>query len=433
MEKWVKNVSDYTEQMVEARLDNSALLMVFLMSSSEDEMSTAFRKERLLKVADQAKDHFSTVEILTANIENLDRVTLPTSGWIFLLKPGEIPHPNLIQVAAVAFDGYDAIWGGALVQNEKTQGFDHVDGSRFGCTELPKIIFRNPETWLDTSFFVKGERVIFGQPELLLDVTYCLDLWGIGRCIKLGNPFVIQQLIPRYDELRDKILYYFRQNSIVKRFNFDNEDLAFRIAYWNPYIESMLVSGHVFEDTQLLALKKIISPGATVVDVGANIGQHTIFFAKNLKAKKVIPIEPNPSFAEIIRENVALNDVVNVDFSLLGYGVGEKEGKCRIVESDISPQDDVVEYDQLGEIPISPLDRLIKEDVHLIKIDVDESELEVLRGMEKILETMRPTLAIEVVHQNLSIFLRIMESFDYRIDHLFSNPQYSDIVAVPRK
>jgi FkbM family methyltransferase len=195
----------------------------------------------------------------------------------------------------------------------------------------------------------------------------------------------------------------------------------------------MLVSGHVFEDTQLLALKKIISPGATVVDVGANIGQHTIFFAKNLKAKKVIPIEPNPSFAEIIRENVALNDVVNVDFSLLGYGVGEKEGKCRIVESDISPQDDVVEYDQLGEIPISPLDRLIKEDVHLIKIDVDESELEVLRGMEKILETMRPTLAIEVVHQNLSIFLRIMESFDYRIDHLFSNPQYSDIVAVPRK
>jgi FkbM family methyltransferase len=428
-----KNVSDYTEQMVEARLDRGALLMIFLTSSSEEEMSTAFRKERLMKVADQAKDHFSTVEILTAKIENLDSITLPTSGWIFLLKPGEIPHPTLIEVAAVALDGYDAIWGGALIQNEETQGFEHVEGSRFGCSELPKIIFRDPETWLDTSFFVRAERVKSGQAGLLLDVTYCLDLWADGRGIKLGNPFVIQQLIPKYDELRDKILNYFRQNSIVKRFTFDNENLAFRIAYWNPYMESILVSGHVFEDTQLLALKKIISPGATVVDVGANIGQHTIFFAKNLKAKKVIPIEPNPNFAEIIRENVALNDIENVDFSLLGYGVGDKEGKCRIVESGISPQDTIVEYDQSGEIPISPLDRLIKEDVHLVKIDVDESELEVLRGMVEILETMRPILAIEVVHQNLSSFLSIMESFDYRIDHVFSNPQYNDIVAVPRK
>ena len=91
-----------------------------------------------------------------------------------------------------------------------------------------------------------------------------------------------------------------------------------------------------------------------------------------------------------------------------------------------------MEYDENGNIPVYPLDDLIEEVIHLIKIDVDEHEMKVLFGMKNILKSIRPILAIEVLHPNLTEFLKMMEEFNYRIDHLFSNPQYTDIVAIPR-
>ena len=94
--------------------------------------------------------------------------------------------------------------------------------------------------------------------------------------------------------------------------------------------------------------------------------------------------------------------------------------------------ENTIGFDSSEDCAVFPLDELVKEEVHLIKIDVDESEIQVLSGMENLLKYMKPILAIEVVHHNLSQFFDIIDKFGYRIDHLFSNPQYSDIVAMPR-
>lgn len=419
--------------MVKARSNDRTLLLVLVTTPSEGSELINFRKERLEKIGEQSTDYFSSIETKTVAFNQLDKLALPKRGWIFFLKPWEIPLPNILEAAAVGFDSYDAIWGGVLVQNENTSALEHIEGTMFGCTELPKVMFRDPETWLHSSFYLRAEKANSAQLASEFDIDFYLDIWREGHSIKLGRPFVIQNTNINYKRIRKKIISYFRRTPIVKRFNFDNEELAFRIAYWNPYMESTLVSGHLCEDTQLLALKEFVPHGATIVDVGANIGQHTIFFAKNLRAKKVIPIEPNPDLVNIIKENIALNNVSNVDCTLLGIGVGAEEGQCQVITSEVNPNDTVVEYIQTGEIPVFPLDELVKEDVHLVKIDVDESELQVIRGMEKILEVTRPILVIEVVHKYLSEFLLTMDKFDYRVDQLFPNPQYSDIIALPRE
>ncbi len=406
--------------------------MVLITHPGEKSELTTLRREQLKKIARQANNHFSKIDIRVVESEKLKYLDLPSTGWVFLLKPGEIPLSNIVESAVIGFQCYHAIWGGVLVQNDETNNLEHLEGTTFGCTDLPKLIFRNPEKWLSCSFFIRADKAQLAAENSLLDPEFHLNLWHRQRCIKLGVSFVIQNGTPNYQRQWENVLRYFRSTSIVKKFNFDNQNLSFRIAYWNPYMESKLVSGHIFEDTQLLALKNIISPGATIVDVGANIGQHTIFFAKNLRAKKVIPIEPNPDFSNIIKENILLNTVNNVDISFLGCGVGEKHEKCRIVESDTSPQDTTVEYYENGTIPVYPLDDLVEEVIHLIKIDVDEHELKVLFGMKNILKSIRPIIAIEVVHPNLVEFLKLMTKFNYRIDHLFSNPQYTDIVAIPR-
>ena len=406
--------------------------MVIITHHGEKSELTTLRQEQIKRIATQAKNRFSKIDIQVVESEKINNLNLPSTGWIFFLKPGEIPLPNIIESAAVGFECYHAIWGGVLVQNDTTNILEHLEGTRFGCTDLPKLIFRNPEKWLNCSFFIRADKAQLATGNDLLDPKFYLEMWRHQQCIKLGVSFVIQNGVLNYQEQWENILKYVRSTSIIKQFDFDNQNLTFRIAYWNPYIESKLVSGHVFEDSQLLALKNIINPGATIVDVGANIGQHTIFFAKNLGAKKVIPIEPNPDFSNIIRENILLNQADNIDISFLGYGVGEKHEKCSIVESFANPQDTTVEYDENGNIPVYPLDDLIEEVIHLIKIDVDEHEMKVLFGMKNILKSIRPILAIEVLHPNLTEFLKMMEEFNYRIDHLFSNPQYTDIVAIPR-
>jgi FkbM family methyltransferase len=227
-----------------------------------------------------------------------------------------------------------------------------------------------------------------------------------------------------------EVLRHFRSRPAVERIPVENETLNFRIAYWNPITEHFLVSGYLFETSQLRALRSLVPPGAVIVDVGANIGQHTVYFAKIMKARSVIAIEPNPDFVGVLKENVALNGLTNVDFSHLGTAVGERPGRCRVVVAG-NPQDTIIAHDPEGELPVAPLDSLIADAVDLVKIDVDEQEIAVLNGMTGILSNRRPVLAVEVVHRNLPEFLALMARFDYRVHHLFSNPQYHDIAAVP--
>lgn len=65
----------------------------------------------------------------------------------------------------------------------------------------------------------------------------------------------------------------------------------------------------------------LIRPGATVIDLGAGIGDFTIMASRLVGAGgKVIAVEPNPSDCEQLSENVRLNDCSNV--WVLNAGLG---------------------------------------------------------------------------------------------------------------
>ena len=66
--------------------------------------------------------------------------------------------------------------------------------------------------------------------------------------------------------------------------------------YYLPYtgrnagIEREQSRGLFFEAMELEELRKVVGPGAHVVDVGANTGNHTIFFAGPMKAASVAAV-----------------------------------------------------------------------------------------------------------------------------------------------
>jgi FkbM family methyltransferase len=408
----------------------TSLLAVIATDPGESHDLLAFRTEWLTETLGQHAGPFGPVEIRTVPRSDLGALTLPSEGWIFVLMPGDVPIHAIFEHVAVALDGYDAVWGAALYQKPGAGSLTPIAETALGCSTLDKLLFRSPEFWLTRSFFIRASAARDVHAAAWHTTDALLDQWRAGSATKLALPFVVCTEVRRDQQAWADVLDYVRRRPLIEQVSVDGTTLAFRIAYWNPYLESFLVSGRLFEDSQLFALKRLIPPGATIVDVGANIGQHTIFFAKIMKARCVVALEPNPEFAAVLRENVALNELDNVDLSRLGMAVGARRGHARVAPSD-NPQDTLIVPDDAGPLPVVPLDALVTGPIDLVKIDVDEQEIAVLEGMGDILRTRRPVLAIEVVHRNLADTLGLLSRFDYRVDHVFSNPQYHDIVAVP--
>jgi FkbM family methyltransferase len=66
-----------------------------------------------------------------------------------------------------------------------------------------------------------------------------------------------------------------------------------------------------------------------VLDIGTNIGNHTLYFANECMAKKIISFEPAQDTFAMLQENIKINHLENV-VTLINKGVGEKSTRARI-------------------------------------------------------------------------------------------------------
>ncbi len=149
-------------------------------------------------------------------------------------------------------------------------------------------------------------------------------------------------------------------------------------------------------------LKKMDRP--VVLDIGANVGQHTLYMSSF--ASHIHAFEPHPDFCRAIAHKVTLNRLSNVSIHNLGLGDNNatlqyfapaghqfNKGTGSFVEgynTDLEP----FEYLQVkkGDDYIDSLD-LARID--FIKIDVEGLEMEVLTGLQKSLQAFRPVIIME--------------------------------------
>lgn len=133
-----------------------------------------------------------------------------------------------------------------------------------------------------------------------------------------------------------------------------------------------------------------MGPGI-VVDVGAHIGNHTTYFAGVLK-RKVVALEPNPQARELLERNIRLN---RLDVEVLPVAAGRTNGFGTLGTVDPANTGMTQVSVGQGDVQVVPLDALELQDVALVKIDVEGSELDVLQGAEKLLTEQGPVLYVE--------------------------------------
>ena len=136
-----------------------------------------------------------------------------------------------------------------------------------------------------------------------------------------------------------------------------------------------------------------------VLDIGANIGAHTLYFAAAVGPRgRVIAYEPQRVIHQMLCANLALNSVTNVQ--ALHAGAGRERGITR-VPSSITARTIISAACRSARTGLRsgstsfPSTRLELERCHFMKIDVEGMEGEVLAGASSTIARLRPQLYVE--------------------------------------
>jgi len=152
-------------------------------------------------------------------------------------------------------------------------------------------------------------------------------------------------------------------------------------------------------EAELACLGQVLKSGDVVIDVGANIGTHSVFFSKKVTPSgMVFAIEPQRITFEFLCANIALNGLLNV--IPMQVGAGDRIGETIIPVLDPSVAQNFgclnIEGHSAGDlVKVLPLDALELKRCNLIKIDTEGMELKVLLGAEKTIRNCRPFLFVE--------------------------------------
>jgi Met-10+ like-protein len=92
-------------------------------------------------------------------------------------------------------------------------------------------------------------------------------------------------------------------------------NLRFFVRNRRDLVQAHHFTGEFYEAEELDIIRRHFKENGVFVDIGANVGNHTIFASKLLKAEKVIPFELHPDALAILTTNIALNNCHSVDAS----------------------------------------------------------------------------------------------------------------------
>ncbi len=137
---------------------------------------------------------------------------------------------------------------------------------------------------------------------------------------------------------------------------------------------------------------KYINKDSVVVDCGANIGNHSIFWS--LFSKTVHAIEPFKENYNLLVQNCNLNSINNI--KTYRDVLSDKESTFDAISPSKHKGPMQFKENPSGKYSSKRLDDLISGKVDFIKIDVEGAEYQVLLGSQRILKEYKPVIFLEM-------------------------------------
>jgi FkbM family methyltransferase len=171
-----------------------------------------------------------------------------------------------------------------------------------------------------------------------------------------------------------------------------------------------------FYELALLNKLKQLNPKGNIVDVGANIGNHSVFFANFLQCEKLYCFEPVDITRNVLIENVERNCFVD-ETIVLPYILSDKKQSIQMGFFDENNSGATQVKEEPGNVSSVTLDSLNLKDVALIKMDVEGHELRVLKGALETIRNQKPIITAELkTRTKLMEFYKLISKFGYKTD-----------------
>ena len=185
------------------------------------------------------------------------------------------------------------------------------------------------------------------------------------------------------------------------------------------YIGPSLEAYGEYSPEEARMFQLLLQPGDVVLEVGANIGAHTLPLARAVgTAGRVYAIEPQRSLFQMLCANLALNDLQNVHVRQRGLGAVAEVLRVSTPATAALANFGGISLGRQGEEPVEvmTLDQLQLGRLDLIKIDVEGMEEAVLRGGIETIRRLRPKLYVENDRVGGSVALiRLIRDLGYRM------------------
>ncbi|MEL6689456.1 MAG: FkbM family methyltransferase [Pseudomonadota bacterium] len=203
-------------------------------------------------------------------------------------------------------------------------------------------------------------------------------------------------------------------------FNYRGENISMHLPQGDrDFIQRRILTIHSFYETPFLEAilsAGVVAPGGVIVDAGANIGNHSVFFGRFLQASKVISFEPQPAVFETLQKNLDLNGIPGKAHRVM-LGAQKGEGAIDVFK----PQNHggtSFKAVEGGGTPMTTIDAtLTKTDrskLKLIKIDVEGAQLDVLKGAQASIEAAKPVIWCEVFADERAETESLLKGMGYR-------------------
>lgn len=218
------------------------------------------------------------------------------------------------------------------------------------------------------------------------------DRWIIHKCLKIFYGF-------------SGILFQLKVGSKNEFIVIDNFDRDIKLKINKSWVMGFSIYWTGFHEFhEFLFLHRFLKPEMVVVDVGANMGEYSVFMAKRVLHGKVIAIEPLPKMYALLEENLSLNHFTNV--VVLKFGLSDTEEMLTINELEDSHEGLSTFYPGNKtirakiEVPLRTMDGEFEKfgasRIDFIKMDIEGGELSALRGSKKAIERFRPVIMVEI-------------------------------------
>ena len=190
--------------------------------------------------------------------------------------------------------------------------------------------------------------------------------------------------------------------------------------------ETIGIISHMWTTKECIKFEDFLPKNGDIVfDIGASIGVYTLIYSKLVgKNGKVLAFEPNKHAFDLLVKHMKINASKNI--IALNKAVWSKNATIKMKREDKISLDRVFNKNSnnVYSVKAVTIDNVTKEfslkKVNLIKIDVEGSEIEVLKGGIETLREFKPKLIVEV-HERLGIkkqkIERMLKKLNFELLH----------------